>query len=102
MTLKPPPLRNDCFALPAGVHWTPVEEALTLLQDRLHPVTAVEPVPLAQAVRRVLAEPVAARRSNPPQPNTAVDGYGFAGAIPEGEHVLPLMPGFPQGRLFVC
>ena len=22
------PLRNDCFALPPGVNWTPVEEAL--------------------------------------------------------------------------
>ncbi|UWQ92143.1 molybdopterin molybdenumtransferase MoeA [Rhodobacteraceae bacterium M382] len=93
MTLKPPPLRNDCFALPAGVHWTPVDEALTLLQQRLHPVTSVETVPLAQAVGRVLAEPITALRSNPPQPNTAVDGYGFAGAMPAGEHVLPLADG---------
>ena len=28
--IKPPPLRNDCFALPPGVDWTPVDEAKAL------------------------------------------------------------------------
>ena len=42
MTLKPPPLRDDCFALPAGVQWTPVDEALSLLRERLQPVTGEE------------------------------------------------------------
>ncbi|CUH87760.1 Molybdopterin molybdenumtransferase [Phaeobacter sp. CECT 5382] len=93
MTLKPPPLRNDCFALPAGVDWTPVDEALALLRDRLDVVTGREILPLGQALGRVLACDVLARRSNPPQPNTAVDGYGFAGAVPEGAHVLPLVQG---------
>lgn len=93
MSLKPPPLRNDCFALPAGVSWTPVDEALTLLRDRLHPVTAVETVPLANALGRILAEDVVAQRSNPPLPNSAVDGYGFAGGLEEGAHVIPLMAG---------
>ncbi|MEX0366611.1 MAG: gephyrin-like molybdotransferase Glp [Ruegeria sp.] len=91
--IAPPPLRNDCFALPAGVNWTPVDDALALLRDRLGPVTGVETVPLAQALGRVLAQDAVAKRSNPPQPNTAVDGYGFAGAIPEGEHVMPLLEG---------
>jgi len=93
MTLKPPPLRNDCFALPAGVHWTPVDEALAHLKDRLHPVTPVRKVPLADALGLALAEPVVALRSNPPLPNTAVDGYGFAGAVPEGEFGMPLVDG---------
>ncbi len=93
MTLKPPPLRNDCFALPAGVHWTPVDEALALLRERLHPVTEVETVALQDALDRVLAEEVTARRSNPPLPNSAVDGYGFAGGLAEGEHFIPLMEG---------
>lgn len=93
MTLKPPPLRNDCFALPAGVDWTPVDDALALLRDRLDVVTAVEILPLGQALGRVLARDVVARRSNPAQPNTAVDGYGFAGAVAEGAHVLPLVQG---------
>ena len=30
--IKPPPLRNDCFALPPGVDWTPVDEAKALLK----------------------------------------------------------------------
>ncbi|WP_371810272.1 gephyrin-like molybdotransferase Glp [Ruegeria sp. HKCCD8929] len=91
--IAPPPLRNDCFALPAGVNWTPVDDALALLRDRLGPVTGVKTVPLGQALGRVLAQDVVAKRSNPPQPNTAVDGYGFAGAIPDGEHVMPLLEG---------
>ncbi|UWQ75541.1 gephyrin-like molybdotransferase Glp [Leisingera sp. M658] len=91
--LTPPPLSNDCFALPAGVDWTPVDDALTLLRDRLGPVTGVETLPLADALGRVLAESAVAKRSNPPLPNTAVDGYGFAGGKAEGPHVLPLMPG---------
>ncbi len=91
--IAPPPLRNDCFALPAGVNWTPVDEALALLQDRLHPVTGIETVPLMQSVSRVLAEDVVAKRSNPPQPNTAVDGYGFAGPAADGAQVMPLTEG---------
>lgn len=93
MTLKPPPLRDDCFALPAGVHWTPVDEALALLRERLQPVTGEEILSLDQAVGRVLAQDVVARRSNPPQPNTAVDGYGFAGPVPEGAQVMDLVDG---------
>ena len=93
MTLTPPPLSNDCFALPQGVNWTPVDEALTLLRGRLGPVTGAEAVSLSEALGRVLAEDAIALRSNPPQPNTAVDGYGFAGGRPEGAHVMPLVAG---------
>lgn len=42
---------------------------------------------------RILAQDVTAIRANPPLPNTAVDGYGFAGGRGEGLHELPLMPG---------
>lgn len=93
-TLQPPPLRNDCFALPAGVDWTPVDQALALLRDRLHAVVARADVPVMQGMGRVLAADVVAQRSNPPLPNTAVDGYGFAGGVAEGESKrLPLMSG---------
>ncbi|MEP3330860.1 gephyrin-like molybdotransferase Glp [Sedimentitalea sp.] len=91
--IAPPPLRNDCFALPAGVAWTPVEDALDMLRTRLNPVTGTETIPLQDAFGRVLAQDVIAARSNPPQPNSAVDGYGFAGGAPEGAHVLPLIEG---------
>jgi len=92
--LRPPPLRDDCFALPAGVEWTPVDVALTELRARLHPVVGQETCVAALALGRVLAAPVIAARANPPQANTAVDGYGFAGAVLEGRDlVLPLAPG---------
>ncbi|WP_424832342.1 gephyrin-like molybdotransferase Glp [Ruegeria sp.] len=91
--IAPPPLRNDCFALPAGVDWTPVDDALALLRARLRPVTNVQTVPVFEAAGRVLGGEVTALRSNPPQPNTAVDGYGFSGAVAEGSHVLPLVQG---------
>jgi molybdopterin molybdotransferase len=76
------------------VDWTPVDEALTLLRDRLTAVVGVERVALGDAAGRVLAQDVTAQRSNPPQPNTAVDGYGFAaGGLGEGDQLLPLVPG---------
>jgi len=87
------PLRNDCFALPPGVHWTPVDEALSLLRSRLSPVVSVETVPLSAALGRIVAQDVVAKRANPPLPNTAVDGYGFAGGRGNGPHALPLVDG---------
>lgn len=93
MTLTPPPLRNDCFALPAGVDWTPVDDALALLRDRLHCTVGSQTVPLAHATGRVLAQDVLAQRSNPPQANSAVDGYAFNGGLSDGPHQLPLVDG---------
>ena len=92
--LAPPPLRDDCFALPAGVDWTPVQDALALLRARLHPVVATRQLSVSDALGRVLASPVTAARANPPEPNTAVDGYGFAFAsIGTGDVQLPLVEG---------
>lgn len=92
--LTPPRLRNDCFAMPQGVAWVPVDEALTLLRARLHAVTGTEVLAVVQARGRVLAAPAVAQRSNPPMPNAAVDGYGFAHvATGEGVQRLPLLAG---------
>jgi molybdopterin molybdotransferase len=94
MTLQPPKLRNDCFAMPQGVDWVPVDDALDLLRTSLHPVVAVETVPVARAAARILAEDAVALRSNPPAANAAVDGYGFAHAAQvEGVNTLPLVVG---------
>lgn len=91
---EPPPLLDDCFALPAGVDWTPVDTALAGLEARLRPVVGSEEVALDAALGRVLAAPVTARRPNPPIANSAVDGYGFAHAsLPAGDPVLPLVEG---------
>ncbi|WP_339762795.1 gephyrin-like molybdotransferase Glp [uncultured Sulfitobacter sp.] len=87
------PLRNDCFALPPGVHWTPVDEALSLLRSRLSPVVSVETVEIGGALGRIVAQDVTAKRANPPLPNTAVDGYGFVGGRGDGPHQLPLADG---------
>jgi molybdopterin molybdotransferase len=89
----PRQLRNDCFALPAGVHWTPVQEALSLLKERMQPVTATQTLALGDAMGRIAARDVIAQRSNPPLANTAVDGYGFCGGRGDGLQVLPLAQG---------
>ncbi|MEM8592870.1 MAG: gephyrin-like molybdotransferase Glp [Pseudomonadota bacterium] len=86
-------LQNDCFALPPGTHWTPVDEALALLHERLAPVTAVETVPIAEAAERILAKPVTAARSHPPAANSAVDGYALTSRLEPGLHHIPLADG---------
>ncbi|ETX30317.1 gephyrin-like molybdotransferase Glp [Roseivivax isoporae] len=93
-TLVPPRLRDDCFAMPQGVAWIPVDDALARLRAGLHAVTGSHTVPLADAGGRVLAREVTALRSNPPAANAAVDGYGFAHAsIGVGPQRLPLVRG---------
>ncbi|WP_338143040.1 gephyrin-like molybdotransferase Glp [Silicimonas algicola] len=102
--LRPPPLRDDCFALPPGIDWTPVDEALERLRARLHPVVGAEVRPLAGAEGRILARSAVARRANPPAANSAVDGYGFAhAALGPADVTLPLIEGraaagAPYGR----
>lgn len=92
--LTPPRLRNDCFAMPQGVAWVPVEDALAKLRTALAPVVETETVPTIKASGRVLASAALARRSNPPTANAAVDGYGFAhAATGSGIQKLPLVEG---------
>jgi len=52
----------------------PVEEALARILADIRP-TGPEPVPLAEAAGRVLAEDIAARRTQPPFATSAMDGY---------------------------
>ncbi|MBM3613200.1 MAG: molybdopterin molybdenumtransferase MoeA, partial [Alphaproteobacteria bacterium] len=42
--VQPPRLRNDCFAMPQGVAWVPVDEALARLRAVLAPLTGAEEV----------------------------------------------------------
>lgn len=90
MTAK---LRNDCFALPPGVNWIPLEDALARLRDRVAPVVGDEMVPLDAIRGRILAQDIVAFRANPPAANSAVDGYGFAGAALDELVTLPLADG---------
>lgn len=52
----------------------PVEEALSRILESLNPVAA-ESLAISQAAGRVLAEPVAARRTQPPVAVSAMDGW---------------------------
>lgn len=89
-----PALRNDCFALPPGIDWVPVDDALARLRDGLAPTAPVETLRVELAGGRILAGPVIARRAHPPFANAAVDGYGFAhGSLGPGPHLLALAPG---------
>jgi len=89
-----PGLRDDCFAMPQGVDWTPVDKALVRLRSVLHPVASTETLSVHDADGRILADDCTALRSNPPAANSAVDGYGFAhAAIGDGAQGMPLMPG---------
>lgn len=85
-----PRLKDDCFALPDGVKWTPVHTALDHLKAGMQCVVAAEVLPIAAAINRVLATDALAARSNPPYANAAVDGYGFAAAALQNTEVQAL------------
>jgi len=87
-----PPMRNDCFALPPGAAWTPVDDALARLRSALACVCAPETVALMAADGRILAADARALRDHPPSANSAVDGYAVAHAA-MGDGVLPLLQG---------
>nr|WP_281494075.1 molybdopterin-binding protein [Jannaschia sp. S6380] len=70
----------DCFALPPGEDWTPVDRALTSLRAATPTVVRTETIAVGAATGRILAADVIARRSNPPHANAAVDGWAFAHA----------------------
>lgn len=91
--ITPPKLRNDCFSLPPGVDWVPVDKALARLADRISVVVGQETVESGACAGRVLAQNATAGRANPPASNSAVDGYGFAGPVPSGITEFPLVAG---------
>jgi molybdopterin molybdotransferase len=90
-----PPLKNNCFAMPPGVEWAPVDDALAQIKKGLHPVVGQEIIALEIAAGRVLSASVIAERSNPPMANSAVDGYGFCfKSLPDKDIIdLPLQGG---------
>lgn len=93
-TLTPPRLRDDCFAMPQGVDWIPVDTALSRLREILRPITEHERLETNKALGCVLAQDCIAQRSNPPLANAAVDGFAFAhSATGSGKQTLPLVQG---------
>ncbi len=95
-------LKDDCFTGDGAL--TPLDAVLAMLAERLEPVSAVETVPLADALGRVLAEDVVASRDVPPHDNAAVDGYAvfFDDLAAGAETRLPvtgrIAAGHPLGR----
>ena len=63
---------------PADALVMTLAEALDALAGSIRPLVDHEPVPLTQALDRILAEEVRAGHAVPPHDNAAVDGYAFA------------------------
>ncbi len=64
----------------------PVDVAVQFLAALAKPVTAIEQVPLMQALGRVLAADVVSPISVPPHDNSAMDGYAFhCAALVDGQ-----------------
>jgi len=84
-------LSDDCFAF--GGRLMRTDEALARLAETLGRVTEAEPVPLAAALGRILAENVISPHHVPPHDNAAVDGYAvfFDDLDPAGETTLPVV-----------
>ena len=77
-----------------------VEEARRRLLEPLRPLGA-EQVALSDAVGRVLAEDVAARRTQPPFPASAMDGYAVrAGDVVSVPARLRVVGSAPAGQAF--
>ena len=86
-------LPNDCFALPRGITWTPVDQALEQLRTGLSAIKESERVPILNCVGRILSNSVYAMANNPPFTNSAVDGYGFCGPANDSGNQLKLISG---------
>ncbi|MFC6444340.1 molybdopterin molybdotransferase MoeA [Shinella zoogloeoides] len=79
----------------------PVADALERLLCAARPVRRTEKVPLHQAEGRVLAEDVAARLTQPPFDNSAMDGYALRHAdIPALGSVLKVVGTSAAGHAF--
>jgi molybdopterin molybdotransferase len=81
----------------------PVEEALRRLIDGSQPLERAETLPLAAAGNRVLAAPLAARLTQPPFDNSAMDGYAVqAGDVAELGRRLRVIGESAAGRGFAA
>jgi molybdopterin molybdotransferase len=82
------------------VSLTPVPIALKALLDSVPGPTPAETLPLAQCAGRVLAQDVAALRTQPPFANSAMDGYAVRAADLAGGAALRVIGESAAGRGF--
>ena len=59
--------RDDCFALPPGVDWMPVDDAIARLRDGLAPVADAETVPLGRRRGAASSRRRGRARAHPPR-----------------------------------
>jgi molybdopterin molybdotransferase len=76
-------LTDDCFAFNGPL--LPVADAERLIGEGVTPVSGSEPVPLREAVGRVVAVDIVAPVHLPPFDNSAVDGYAVRPEDLDGE-----------------
>jgi molybdopterin molybdotransferase len=83
-------LSDDCFAF--GGALLPLAQARARIAELYACVAPTEPVPLADAVGRVLAADAIAGIDLPPQANSAVDGYAiyYSDLLPDRPTLLPV------------
>ncbi len=76
--------------------WLQIDEALARVLDGVGPLEA-ERIPITEAVGRVAAETVVARRSLPAWDNSAMDGYAVRAAEATLGATLPVSDEIPAG-----
>ena len=89
---KPKKLKDDCFALPKGIRWCPVDTALAKLKTSLSIITEGHLIPIEKSVGSIISKPCYAQISNPNFSNSAVDGYGFYCENLTEENIFNLLP----------
>lgn len=76
-----------------------VDKALELLLKNVAPVCDVEPIPLQQALSRVLASPIIAPTNVPPADNSAMDGYAVKAATISTGKAYPISQRIAAGSI---
>ena len=89
---QPKKINDDCFALPKGVKWSPVDTALEKLKNGLSIIPKENLQPVEKSVGFIISKPCYAQISNPNFSNSAVDGYGLNGKNLSEENTFNLLP----------
>ncbi|WP_075257864.1 molybdopterin molybdotransferase MoeA [Herbaspirillum camelliae] len=76
-----PPSLNDIVSCISGYdpHAMTVERAQAVIREFIHPIEAVEKLPIRSALSRVLAQDIVSRIDVPAHDNSAMDGYALRG-----------------------
>ena len=93
-------LSEDCFA--HGGALMRLDEALSLVAERVQPIPGIESIPLTMAYGRILACDLISSNDVPPHANSAVDGYAvyYDDLLPGRETVLTLVGQTAAGHPF--